>query len=631
MPLQKLPVQAPQNANQWRRSRETLNQILDHTFDDSRVQTAAEIAAGVMPINKAFPPGDIRRYGALVAASDNSAAINSALSVSANGGDAAFLPLGTWKITSTLSAAGNCSMLGVGSQSIIAPQACDGIDFPVWGPAAPTRRVFSGFSIVGTGTNGIRSGIVTTVSPGSVYGITFSNISIVDFRVMVYASGFRWTTWTGIVGSGNFYGFYFIGQNTNTEIFGCHLISSQAQVQGDGSWGISFQQSGGDTTQGTEILGTYVYGYDIGINVLLAFETQIIACDISQNLSAAVQIQSTNGGFWLQSCWVEAGSNPGAAPANGVVVTAITPTTTGHVLISDNYINATTVIAGSIGISLGNSNNGAKITGNKVIGFDKGINLGASTGLIVRDNTVNCVTSVYSATSYGINIASTLTPDLTLGPNYIVGGTPVAATMTGASANIGVPSSAAFPVGTPVQFDATINGFSVSVTYYVVTSAANVITVSATPGGGAINATGNTAVNVFQAPLPFITGAGNPGPGFQFFGRGSFIGTISDPAVSGVIDWAAYGYGVSIEPRSGALTGTGTTTTMTMTGIPSLLYPLTPKQDLALVSNNTVNGYGTFTLSITGVFTVFWTPAGTVFTIGGTKSLGKLAMKWLYA
>lgn len=62
MPLQKLPVQAPQDANQWRRSRETLNQVLDHTFDDSRTQTAAEVIAGITPINKAYPPYHLFRY-----------------------------------------------------------------------------------------------------------------------------------------------------------------------------------------------------------------------------------------------------------------------------------------------------------------------------------------------------------------------------------------------------------------------------------------------------------------------------------------------------------------------------------------------------------------------------------------
>lgn len=588
-------------------------------------QTAAEIAAGATPTTYAYNEGDIRRYNATTGATDNSVAINLALAVSAAGGSAAFIPPGTWKITSPLNPAGNCSMVGAGkSQSVIAPQACGGLPFPIWSPASPTRRVFSGFSIIGTGTSA-QMGISASVSPSAVYGITFSDIGVQNFQYAAYMSGFRWTTWTGCIFYNNKFGFYFNGQNTNTEIIGCHLIS-QSQVRGDGSWGISFQQLAGNTTQSTQILGTYLYGFDIGINCLLAFETQIIGCDISQNLTTAVNIQSTNGGFWLQSCWVETNA---AAITTAINVANITPTTTGHVVIEKNYINATTVFAGSNGMIIGNSNNGAKITGNKIIGFDQGVTIGASAGLTFRDNTINCVTSVYSATSYALNLASTLSPDLIIGPNYIVGGTPVAATMANASANIGVPSSTVFPVGSPVQFDAAVNGFFISVTYYVLTSAANVITVGAVPAGAAIVATGNTAINVFQAPLPLTTAAGTPSPGFQFFARGSFIGTLSDPAVSGPVDWTAQGYAVEICPRA-VLTGTGTTTTLTMTGVPAMLWPLTGQQNGALVINNSISGYGTFTMQSNGVFTAYWTFAGTNYTIGGTKALGKLPMRWLY-
>lgn len=64
MPLPSLPQSSPQDANFWRRHRETINNILNHNFDDSKVRTAAEVAAGVTPVNQAYPPGDIRRYGA---------------------------------------------------------------------------------------------------------------------------------------------------------------------------------------------------------------------------------------------------------------------------------------------------------------------------------------------------------------------------------------------------------------------------------------------------------------------------------------------------------------------------------------------------------------------------------------
>lgn len=77
--LQKLPVRAPDDNNQWRRHREITNQILDHSFDDSRVQTPAEKIAGVAVINGAYAPGDRRRYGAACdGVTDDTVALNNA-------------------------------------------------------------------------------------------------------------------------------------------------------------------------------------------------------------------------------------------------------------------------------------------------------------------------------------------------------------------------------------------------------------------------------------------------------------------------------------------------------------------------------------------------------------------------
>ena len=70
-----------------------------------------------------------------------------------------------------------------------------------------------------------------------------------------------------------------------------------------------------------------------------------------------------------------------------------------------------------------------------------------------------------------------------------------AATMANTSANIGVTDSTKFLPNMPVSFSATVNGFFQNEIYFVLTSAANVITVSLTVGGAAVTATGNTAVN----------------------------------------------------------------------------------------------------------------------------------------
>lgn len=96
MPLPQLPVVGLDDVNHRRRSRETINDILTHQFDDSRVRTPAEIAAGVTPVNYAYPPGDVRRYGAKCdGVTDDTAAINAGANAVrqayANGGGANFL------------------------------------------------------------------------------------------------------------------------------------------------------------------------------------------------------------------------------------------------------------------------------------------------------------------------------------------------------------------------------------------------------------------------------------------------------------------------------------------------------------------------------------------------------------
>lgn len=77
-----------------------------------------------------------------------------------------------------------------------------------------------------------------------------------------------------------------------------------------------------------------------------------------------------------------------------------------------------------------------------------------------------------------------------------------AATMANTSANIGVTDVSKFPVGMPVTFSATANGFVQNEIYFVITnpggSGVGNITVALTFGGTAITATGNTAVNIIE-------------------------------------------------------------------------------------------------------------------------------------
>src|SRR5881628_2982122 len=62
MALPKLPTSGLDDINQRRRRIETLNNVLDFSFDDSRVRTGAEITAGVTPVNYAYAPYNLLRY-----------------------------------------------------------------------------------------------------------------------------------------------------------------------------------------------------------------------------------------------------------------------------------------------------------------------------------------------------------------------------------------------------------------------------------------------------------------------------------------------------------------------------------------------------------------------------------------
>lgn len=98
--LQKLPVQNLDDINHRRRARETLNKVLDHSFDDSKVQTSAEKLAGITPVNSAYPPGNVLRYGAESGgdSATNRAAFQSALDTNSG----IWIPDGSYTVNASL-------------------------------------------------------------------------------------------------------------------------------------------------------------------------------------------------------------------------------------------------------------------------------------------------------------------------------------------------------------------------------------------------------------------------------------------------------------------------------------------------------------------------------------------------
>jgi hypothetical protein len=95
MGLPLLPIGGLLDANISRRIRETINNILSFAFDDSRIRTPAEVAAGVTPVNYAYPPGDVRRYGVVGdGVANDTAAFAAAFSV----GGVVTVPQGTFLV-----------------------------------------------------------------------------------------------------------------------------------------------------------------------------------------------------------------------------------------------------------------------------------------------------------------------------------------------------------------------------------------------------------------------------------------------------------------------------------------------------------------------------------------------------
>lgn len=400
-------------------------------------QTAAESSASVTPTSLIYPEGDIRRYGAIVSASDNSAAITNALKVSGAGGNAAFIPGGNWKITSALVAPAGSSMHGVGKASKITPaNGVDGLQFTASDAGlVPQSRFFRDFQIVGTlaGTTNSAHGIY--INTTQVVHTQFSNLSILNFQYGAYIQGlydssfqncFIQTCWNGI---------YFNNQSVNVWLLNntIQLVGSLITASG-ASNGISAQ--GAPEVEGLHIQGGSIYGFNYNINFGLVFEVQIEAVDISFATKCPVLFTSTLGGLVIRDCWIELGSaatsgtwndgGTGTGNLTGIFIGAITPSVNAKVHIENNYIvsDGTLPGSGSTGIYIGNSNNGISVHDNHILNWDIGIgggntlnNVGSSgIGYTIQGNTINATTSSWL-------LVSSCT-ELTLGPNYIVSGGP---------------------------------------------------------------------------------------------------------------------------------------------------------------------------------------------------------------
>lgn len=428
--------------------------------------TTAEIAAAITPTVFTYFEGDIRRYGALTANADNHVAITAALSVSAAGGNPAFIPGGTWKTTAAVTAAAGSSMYGVGTASILnSANGIDGIQFTAADAGIVARsRSFRDFQIQGTlsGTANAAKGI--NINSSVISHCKFENLSILNFQYGIFSQGLYYSTIFACFIQNCYQGIYFNNQSINVFLLDntIQLTSGGTLITASGSsQGISC--AGAPEIEGLHIQGGSIYGFNYGINLGLVFECQINAVDIAFSTICPVFFTSTIGGLVIRDCWLELASTAsgtwntggtGTGNLTGIFIGAITPSTITKVHIHGNEILSDVAIGGSTALYLGNSNNGISVTDNHMLGFDIGIgggntlnNIGGSlAGATIKGNTINVTTS-------GILLNNGCT-ELELGPNYIVSGAQVAFTSTAPTSmvyqqpNVPMKGTAAFAAAT---------------------------------------------------------------------------------------------------------------------------------------------------------------------------------------
>jgi len=145
-----------------RRVAETVNNILGFQHDDSRIRTAAEVAAGVSPVNYAYAPGDLRRYGTNTTpgTTDMTAAIQNALNVAAEGnGGTVILPQGLLKHTGLTISGNGVQLIGASkgagtAESTVLQYVGSGVGITVNGSYC--RLADFSQDNLGTGTVGIQ-------------------------------------------------------------------------------------------------------------------------------------------------------------------------------------------------------------------------------------------------------------------------------------------------------------------------------------------------------------------------------------------------------------------------------------------------------------------------------------------
>lgn len=320
MPLQKRPLNSLDDINQRRRDREVLNLILDHSFDDSKKQTKAEKLAGVTPINAAYPPLDVRRYGAVGdGTTDDTVAIQDAIDVAAIDGGDIYLPTGNWLISSVLNWSASVGMYGDNSlASILTADDTDAISLDF-------TTGFGNVFLRDFAINGTTSTTATAiVSPGTLddadelYGITLSNLLITDFHKCVSFRTVRNFAIRNCWFQDTHKAIELLGKNLVGRIESCSLVYASGNGTGD-VIGIDMgyfdytDGIGNVAPEGIVLANNWIFGFDTPVRITAANVVTGVGNDLSGRIYGLDLTTIQNGFSWTGGTVEMSGANALAA------------------------------------------------------------------------------------------------------------------------------------------------------------------------------------------------------------------------------------------------------------------------------------------------------------------------------
>lgn len=300
MAIPSLPATFADISTAWRRITETINNILSFKFDASRIRTAAEIAAGVIPVNFAYPPGNVLRYGtnATPGTTDMTAAFTAAISQWSQGGASVYVPAGTYLVGTILYPNGK-GFRFVG----------DGPDATVLVANANNIPVLQKVQSAGTLDQGHFSGF--SVKANASAGATSTSTAI-------DCSGMRTCTIEKVFGISNAGGFGFASLfSLSASPYLCYgNRHSDCGLDGQTGWTKAWDFNNGGTTNAANnandnmILNPWIYsntGLTWGIDARRTANVSIIGGLIEGNTSAT----AVNSGTMttIQNVWIESNAH----------------------------------------------------------------------------------------------------------------------------------------------------------------------------------------------------------------------------------------------------------------------------------------------------------------------------------